>query len=277
MKSFQTKRFGFSLICVSGILALTACSSTKIVDEAAMAKPAGSAFNQNLHKDYVALAKSELAQGDRTDARHYAMKAKEAAEGRPVQPDAVTARSLDTSQDKTLTAARSRLVSALGGQEAANKPDEAAKAQSMFDCWLEQQEEGWQQDDIAACRNGFETAMAALKPEKMAAQPMKPQTVRFKFDSTELVPKSQEELADIIREIKLSKPKTVRIVSYTDLSGNKAYNAKLAAMRGESLEAKLKDAGARLIRVDARGAVDPIVDTDRPNQQNRRAVIIVEQ
>lgn len=276
MKSIHIKRTRLTFVCAASILTLAACSSAKVVDEAAMAKPTGSAFNQDLHKDYVALAKSELDQGDRADAEHYAMKAKEAAAGKPVPPDQVAARSLNAPEAKTLTEARTRLVSALDGPVAAKKPDQAAKAQSMFDCWLEQQEEGWQQADIDACRKGFDTALAALKPEKVASKPAEPQTVEFKFNSTELVPKSQKELADLIREVKLSKPKTVRIISYTDLSGDKAYNAKLAAMRGKILENKLKDAGAQVINVDARGAVDPIVDTEKPNQQNRRAVIILE-
>lgn len=276
MKAIQSRHSCFFIICAAGALALGACSSTRVVDEAAMAKPAGSAFNQNLHKDYVALAKSELSQGDRTDARHYAVKAKAAAAGKPVPPDEIAARGLDTSESKNLGEARGRLVAALGGPEALKKPDQAAKAQSMYDCWLEQQEEGWQQADIDACRKGFEAAMASLAPEKMAVQPSA-QTVYFKFDSTELTPKSDAELADLIRDVKLAKPKTINIVTYTDLAGGKAYNAKLAAMRGETLESKLKGTGAQVIKVDARGAVDPVVDTDRPNQRNRRAVITLEQ
>ena len=53
------------------------------------------------------------------------------------------------------------------------------------------------------------------------------------------------------------------------------YNAKLAAMRGQSIEEKLREAGPEVIKVDARGAVDPVVDTPAPNQENRRAVIIM--
>lgn len=257
-------------------LALGACSATRDVDEAAAAKPTGSAFAQGLHKDYVALAKSELQQGDRNSARHYAMKAKEAAAGKEIAPDAVSSRTLLAPEDKTLTNARARLVSALGSPEAKKKPEAAAEAQTMFDCWMEQQEEGWQQADIAACRNGFNTAMAALAPEKMAAKEIQPQTVYFKFNSTELTAKSEGELADIIKEAKLAKPKTVKVITYTDLAGDKGYNLKLAGMRGDALENKLKEAGAMVIRVDARGAVEPVVDTSKPNQENRRAVLIFE-
>lgn len=276
MKTLQKNRIRLLALCAISATALGACSSAKMVDEAASAKPTGSAFNQNLQKEYVALAKSELDQGDRRDAEHYAMKALSASKGNSVMPDTVAARELGSADSKTLNDARTRLTAALGGSEAAKKPAEAAKAQSMFDCWLEQQEEGWQQADIDACRKGFDTAMAALAPEKMAEKPTEPQTVYFKFDSDELIPKSQGELADLIRDVKLAKPKSVQIISYTDLSGDKAYNAKLAAMRGKSIEEKLKDAGAQVIKVDARGPVEPVIDTEKPNQQNRRAVIIMQ-
>lgn len=256
------------------VLLLGACSSTREVSEAAGMSATGPAFTQNLHKDYVALAESELDQGDRNSARHYAMKAKEAATGKAIGPDEVSSREIGAPEDKTLTEARGRLVSALGSAEATKKPETAAKAQTMFDCWMEQQEEGWQHDDIAACRNGFNTAMAALAPEKVAAKAPERQTVHFKFDSTELTEQSQSQMAEIVRDVKLEKPKTVQVITYTDLAGSKDYNTKLAAMRGKSIEDKLKDAGAEVVRVDARGPVDPVVDTSKPNQENRRAVII---
>ena len=263
------------LICAAcALLVLGACSSSREVSEAAAMSPTGSALNQNLHKDYVALAESELEQGDRGSARHYALKAKEAASGQAVRPDEVSSRRINPPESTALTDARARLVTALASPEATKKPAEAAKAQTNFDCWMEQQEEGWQYNDIAACRKGFDTAMLALAPEKVAEKAPERQMVHFKFDSTELTEQSKAEMADIVREVQLAKPKTVQVLSYTDLSGDKMYNAKLAAMRGKVIEDTLKDAGAQVIQVDARGAVDPIVDTPKPNEENRRAVII---
>lgn len=270
----DSRRKIFLIGCAIGALALGACTSAREVNEAASLKPTGAGLGQSLHKEYVALAQSELSQGDQRSAKHYALKAQDAAAGKAVAPDAVASRRIGAPEDKTLTDARGRLVSALGGAEAAKKPETAAKAQSMFDCWMEQQEEGWQYDHIAACRKGFDTAMAALAPEKTAAAAPGPQTVYFKFNSDELTEQSQQDLATVVRDYKLAKPKTVNVITYTDLSGNKEYNAKLAAMRGKSLEGQLKQAGVEAIKVDARGAVEPVVDTPKPNQENRRGVII---
>ncbi len=40
---------------------------------------------------------------------------------------------------------------------------EAANAQVMFDCWMQEQEENFQPPDIARCRDGFSAAIAAVE------------------------------------------------------------------------------------------------------------------
>jgi OmpA-OmpF porin, OOP family len=279
MKSIRKQHaFHVAIIAVS-MLALGACSSRGVVNEAVSAKPASTEFNRDLQANYSALATSELSQADHGDAKHFAMKSLDASAGKAVAPDAVKGRGLDPANAKELEDARGRLVAALNSPNAASSPALAAQAQTSFDCWLEQQEEGWQYDDIAKCKNGFETAMTSLTAPKAAAAPATPtseKVVYFKFDSEELIPSSQSELTTLIDEVKLKKPKTIQIISYTDLSGTKEYNAKLATLRGQSIEDKFRSAGPEVIRVDARGAVDPVVDTMQPNQENRRAVIIME-
>lgn len=258
-------------------LILGACASADQVKEAANSKVTGSAFSQSLHKEYVDLAKAELAEGDRGDASHFALKAKEAATGKSVAPDDFKIRTISGSAGKTLKGERTRLISALGGAEAKRKPAVAAKAQGMFDCWMQEQEEGWQSKDIKACRTGYEKAMALLTPKKKKkkkASSKSPYTVYFKFDSTDLTDKSEGALYDVMQDVRKFKPKAVHVIAHTDLSGNADYNAKLAEKRAADLEKKLKDAGAKNVTVEARGATDPIVDTSKPNQPNRRAIIV---
>lgn len=259
-------------------LILGACASADQVKDAANAKATGSAFNQSLHKEYVDLAKAELAEGDRGDASHFALKAKEAAAGKSVAPDDFKIRSIGGPAGKTLKGERTRLISALGGAEAKRKPAVAAKAQGMFDCWMQEQEEGWQSKDIKACRTGYEKAMALLTPKKKKkkkkASSKSPYTVYFKFDSTDLTQKSEGALYDLMQDVRKFKPKSVHVIAYTDLSGNADYNAKLAEKRAMEIQKKLKDAGAKSVTVEAKGAVDPIVDTGKPNQPNRRAIVV---
>ena len=268
----------FAALCAACVLILGACTSAQDVKEAADAKPTGSTFDKNLHKGYVSLATAELKEGDQGDAKYFSMKAKEAASGKAVAPDDFEIRSIGGPAGKNLKDARVRLVSALGSPKAMEKPQAAAKAQTMFDCWMQEQEEGWQSKDIADCRKGFETAMKALEPAKKKKKKAKkasgsPYTVYFKFDSASLTEKSEGALYDIMQDVRLHKPKDVVITAYTDLVGNKTYNLNLAEMRAKSLEKSLKSAGAKSVTVLAKGATDPIVDTAKPNQPNRRAII----
>ena len=287
MKTMQGNRSIALCIPILGVLALGACTSTTMVDEAARANPASSELSRDLQEQYVALATSERSQGDGTSARHYAAKAMKASSGTAVGPDDIAARNaarrfrVTGEAEKELADARSRLLANLNDPVAAKNPAAAAKAQTSFDCWLEQQQEGWQYDDIAACRKEFETAMASLDAAKVAAAPPKEtapveRLVHFEFDSDQLIPSSQDKMAELLREAELSKPTSVQIISFTDLSGPKEHNMKLAEMRGQRLKEKLREAtGAEVIKVDARGPVDPIVNTPKPNQENRRAVIIM--
>ena len=263
------------VICAVCTLILGACTSAEDVEQAASATATGSAFNKDLHKGYVGLAKAELKEGDQADAKHFALKAKEAAANKLVAPDDFKIRTISGPEDKTLKDARVRLVSALDSAEANKKPATAAKAQTMFDCWMQEQEEGWQQNDIAACRKGFEKAMAALGPKKTKKVASRsPYTVYFRFDKAELTERSEGALFDIMQDVRLNKPKKVIVSAYTDLSGKKGYNLKLAEKRAAMLKAKLEAGGAKNVEVLAKGAVDPLVDTQKPNQSNRRALIV---
>ena len=71
-----------------------------------------------------------------------------------------------------------------------------------------------------------------------------------------------------------NKPKTVHIISHADLAGAAKYNKALSEMRGIALQKLIKDAGAKKVSVSAMGDTNPIVNTKKPNQTNRRAVIV---
>lgn len=268
---------------VSGVFVLAllgACSNAGLIDEVERAAPAGSDFSKALHSEYVALAKSEEAEGDLSDARHFILKAKTAAAGKAVVADDFKARDVrGTGEEKALKAARAQLDGALKGGAAKRKPKAAAKAQGMFDCWMQESEENIQPADIARCREGFKMALADLGPAKKKKKKKKaasgsPFTVYFKFNSTDLTEDSQGALYDIMQKVRSHKPKTVQVIAHTDLSGSGKYNKALSEMRAKAVEKLLKGAGAKKINVSAMGDGNPIVDTKKPNQTNRRAVII---
>ncbi|MDH3579760.1 MAG: OmpA family protein [Hyphomicrobiales bacterium] len=274
-------RITFYVSAVTGLALLGACSNVDQIKQAELQKPTGSAFSQSAYKEYLGLAKSEQNQGDLRSARHYVTKAKFAASGKQVSPDSLSLRDVAGPEEAAIKSGHRKLNVALKSGVAARKPADTAKAQAMLDCWMEQAEEGVQPSHIRACRSGFETAMAALGArvkvaDKRVPASGSPFTVNFKFDSTTLTKESERALTDILRKVSVYKPKSVRVVAYTDLVGNKAYNQKLSGKRALVLSRKLKAAGTAAVVTAAKGASEPVVNTKKANLSNRRAVIVFE-
>ena len=87
------------------------------------------------------------------------------------------------------------------------RPDAAARAQVLFDCWVEQAEENLQRDDIKACREGFETSVAAVESALAAAPtavPTEPGSylVFFDLNSAKLTPEAQDVTANAVKSAK---------------------------------------------------------------------------
>jgi len=271
------------LMFAACVLALfSGCSNADLIRQVERAKTDGDAFSIALHREYVALAKSEEAEGDQRDALHFVNKAKTAAAGRAVAADDLKTRDIGgTSEEMALKAAHAQLTNALEGGAAKRDPKAAARAQSMFDCWMQEAEEDIQPEDIGRCRTGFKVAMSSLgsapatkKISKRKGASGSPFTVYFRFDSADLTDASNGAMFDIMQKIRSHKPKTVSVVAHSDLAGDSKYNKALSEMRAFALQKLLAGAGAKHVNVVAKGDSEPIVDTKKPSQTNRRAVII---
>ncbi|MGE4220547.1 MAG: OmpA family protein [Alphaproteobacteria bacterium] len=257
-------------------------SQNDVIEKAAAVKPTNS-YAEALQKGYLDFARAEEKRADYDDAYYFATKATKAA-SMDAQPDALKSRTLSAAHTKDLEAARKRLIAVLDGGAVAKDGKNAAKAQVMFDCWMEEAEEDNQPADIAACRNGFEEAMKPLeaKPAAAAPAPMpakdpnSPYTVYFKFNSTDLTADSEKTLADAIAsasKLKLD----VKVVAHADASGDPAYNKKLSMARADAVAAKIKKAGVASVSVAAEGESMLAVKTGDgvKEAKNRRAVIQV--
>jgi outer membrane protein OmpA-like peptidoglycan-associated protein len=148
------------------------------------------------------------------------------------------------------------LVTALDASGRTKLPDEAARAQVMFDCWVEEQAENLQPDDIAFCRGGFLEAIAlveeALKPMAMAAAAMPPEAVMldpkswvvyFDFDKSDLSSQALATIADAAAYAASSSESLVVVEGHTDLAGSSDYNDGLAAERAEVVAGELRNKG----------------------------------
>lgn len=104
---------------------------------------------------YLEQAKQELAENDLNDSHYFYQKAVEAAKGHAPKPQSVSERSMPENQRKKLESAYAKLVELL---RHISKPELKlliGQAQVNYDCWIQEQEEGYQPQDITRCREGF--------------------------------------------------------------------------------------------------------------------------
>ena len=268
-------------------LAMMGCSTW--VDEANRANYTGADFNQQLARNYKDLANFEAYQMvDWRSADMYGEKAIAAGSGRqvaPLDPQAwvgtYPARHVRGDDKMTeLLQARQRMLNAFASGATQRFPVDAAYAQSNYDCWVEQQAEGWQFDHIAACKNGFLRAMSVLEQQQTTQQTTQvqqgPFLVFFDWDKSVLTADAQRVLDQVIARER-NTTDGLHLIGHADRSGPDAYNMKLSQRRADSVKAYLVRNGiaANRITTEARGERDPLVQTaDGVREpQNRRVAI----
>ena len=270
------------LLPFAGLLLLAGCGTE--LQKAEGITPQGSSFEKGLYDGYVGLAKGEYGEGDYRDSDTFARRAISAGSGDGIGPEKIEARGLPGDKVDELASARKRLVSALAEGAAERKPLEAAKAQVSFDCWMQEQEENFQPDDIAACRDGFLNAVAQLeeKPEVAAApEPAPPPAlpgpwvVNFDFNGSELTPDARAVLADVVKAAKKADFQTINVGGYTDLVGKDGYNDALSADRTDAVVNFLVQSGIEKGKISGAhfGKRNPVVNTPEPEVKNRRVEI----
>ena len=274
-----------SVVALSlAVLASGACTD-RYLSEAQSTQPRGTAFDNALSRDYLAMAKSEGAQWDYKDTETFARRSIAAAQGKPTLPDEPRLREPFVPSDSVgeLTQARQRLVAALDRNNRTARPDVAARAQVLYDCWLEQQAEDIQPDHIKACRDGFMTALAELEkpiqapaPPKAAVVPDRYQ-VFFDWNKATLTAEARKVIGEAAQSYKTSGKATIVATGHTDTSGSAAYNMRLSVRRAEAVKAELVRLGvpAASITTIGRGQEDLLVPTKDGvrEPQNRRVEI----
>lgn len=267
-------------------------------DEAASLKPTGGAFDKALHAGYLKLARAEMDENDFVDTRVFASRAVRAGRGQAVAPEKLAARTLPKDKIAALSRARARLVSALDGGGRSRRPRAAATAQLRFDCWMQEQEENFQPHDIAACRDGFQAALAKIEgaPRDAASNDKRgllrpasvvkaaatvPATPRFRvlfgFDSATLDRAARDVIDRAIATARKLGAAVVRIAGHADRAGARAHNDHLSRQRADTVATAFERAGMpkSSLRVVGYGENRPLVATPdgRREPRNRRVEI----
>ena len=276
------------LLPFAAALVLSGCAGMEL-EKAQNLTPEGAAFNMDLYQGYVDLAASEYAEADYADSDVFAGRAIGAGSGQAVAPEQIDMRALPEDKVGELMAARRRLAMALSTGAKERKSTEAARAQVMFDCWMQEQEENFQPEDIARCRGALMAALDALEVKPVAkAEPAPapapapmpipgPYVVFFDFDKAELTDQAKVVLTNVARDIEAAKIMSVFTSGHTDRAGTDTYNAALAKMRVETVAKYLIASGidkGKILTIDY-GEERPQVATPdgQVEPKNRRVEI----
>jgi len=273
------------------VMLLGACA-TEHVPQMNTVNMSGDDFNRNLARNYKDLSNYEAYEMyDWTDAVVYADKAAAANAGKPPIPDDLSTRHIKGANNLAdLRAGRTRLMQAFANGAAQRTPVNAARAQADFDCWAEQQEEGWQFEHIAACKDSFarsmlatETAMApAQKPVAQYVAPAaappgpRPYLVFFDWDKSNLKPEALTVLDQVVQRIRTT-GHGVYLIGHADASGPNDYNMALSERRAEAVKEHLIANGIapRAISTKWVGENDPMIATlDGAREAQNRWVAI---
>jgi OOP family OmpA-OmpF porin len=293
------------LLASAALLSLSACAPGDTEGEVKALRETpevGSPFTKALAHEYRRLANG-LYGGwlDSPDAYHFARKGLTAAAGEVVMPEPMSDWRLQERHLEPLRVARGRLINAFDNAGREISPYELGMAQVAFDCWLEQQEDGWYNSD-PSCRQTFEQSMAAAEARlnTLPVPPMPPMDlytgiapdpsspplmlaedakylIFFDFDRSDLSADAGTILDTVAQEISRQTLDAVVIVGHADRSGSNEYNDKLSMRRAESVRQGLiwRGVPTNLIQVRARGENEPMVATDDNVREpaNRRAEI----
>lgn len=241
-------------------------------------------YGKTLYGGYMELSESEYHKGDYGDSDIFAERAMAAARNDPTEPEQIEARDLRAELLNELSSARRRVVVAKFRGAKGTAPVDLADSQVSYECWMEEQEEDFQADDIAACRDKFFVVIATaedslkpdVQPEPVMADPIR-FDVFFDFDSTELSPLAVTLIREIVASLDLFRKPLITITGHADQSGKENYNFELAKKRAQAVADEITGLGITVAGVYSFGEEAPILKRAdaAPEDLNRRVTIVM--
>ena len=271
-------------VAVALLPLLAACAAGPDTDATMKMANKGSAFDKALQAEYVALAVAEAEEWDTEDAIYFNNKALAAARGEDVQPQEIKERTIVGDAQWELEAARQALRAELLGGSKEWAPAESARAQAMFDCWLQEEEDG-PKKDADACKAAFNAALdkiPGMRPAMSKAMPKAtimpgPFVVYFDFDSFDLSATGEAVVKEAAEAALASGASKVVVTGHTDKAGSDEYNAGLSRARAAAIGNQLMVNGVARDMVERSSAGESFPDKATADgvkePLNRRVVI----
>ena len=178
-----------------------------------------------------------------------------------------------------------KLLAALATTAPKDTPDSCALAQTWFDHWMEQLEEGHQPDHIAEARAGFDKALPQCAAKVVFVPPPPPKTMRtyivlFDLGKAALGAEAKSTLSLVAKDNEKYKPSAITLSGHTDTSGSATANETLAIKRTEAVAKELAKLGVdtKTLDLKSHGETKPVVETKDgvKEARNRRVEIVLE-
>lgn len=229
-----------------------------------------STFSGAVAEDYRKFVTFEADQMmDWPDANFFAAKAlKVLDDPTAAQPEDYANWNIDEKFIGDLRVGQGRLRMAMrliAPEEGANN---LAKAITSFDCWIEQAEEGWQTDHIAACQTAFNDALSALEKQKGieitdAGEGKVRLVVHHNLDQPNPRPEDLVMIQTFASKWWEDLQLHVHVVGHTDRLGSDEHNKKLSLARALGVVNTIKSIwpGEYTFSLEALGETAPAVAT----------------
>ncbi|MES2559243.1 MAG: OmpA family protein [Bacteroidota bacterium] len=122
--------------------------------------------------------------------------------------------------------------------------------------------------------NYWPERLAYLKAQKVASQPIVLANVLFKNNTTELLPKSNHALNDLVKKLQGNKTMTIEVIGHTDPIGDHKKNQELSEGRAKAVVEYLVSKGIAINRLSYKGlgSTKPLAtnNTEEGRTKNRR-------
>jgi outer membrane protein OmpA-like peptidoglycan-associated protein len=159
------------LVAMAAVSLLAGCS-TYSLKELRHTTPKGTAYQAALAKNYMDYAIQEEKNYDWFTSMYFADKGLRAAYGKDVEPEQPENWDVSAKVLPTMQKAREILLGLLTEQNKSQYPQVLARAVYSYDCWVENQEEAWQAEEIGSCRDGLQDAFERLNAPDIELAPM---------------------------------------------------------------------------------------------------------
>ncbi len=228
------------VLFMAGLVLLSGCAGGAI-DQLKNTDLKEETFPNAMASEYLAYSESEKELGHPIHADYFANKGLKAASGAVVEPETVSA-GLPIVVAEQLASSRMYLFTLLTDEMKRIAPQDAARAQLLFDCWVHQQEKH-SADEGVPCAQEFESAMAELEQvaESFAYTREMDELLKFRGKETTLSEENLQKLDEISYEVSALLTYEVEIHSMPYARSNNYH--KIAVSRAENVKAELVDRG----------------------------------